>query len=222
MPYSVQEGSMKRRHFVRTIAAIPAAQLIAQQAPAPAASAQAAPAQAGRAGSAAGIDQLQLTGEDVTAETATGFFAPEQFAALRRLGALLKPPLKGYPGATEAGAAEFLDFLIGVSPADTQQLYKNGLDALNAQARKQFQKAFSALDDSQADAVIRPLLVVIPYARDLPEDPVKRFVAQAHRDLTTATQNSREWAAVGASNGRRGAGGLYVNPIDPIYKISNS
>jgi len=220
---------MKRRNFFRTVAAIPAAQLIAQQTPPPAAPAQAPSPAAGRGGGgrggagagAAASDQLQLTGEDVTAETVTGFFAPEQFATLRRLGALLKPPLKGYPGATEAGAAEFLDFLIGVSPADTQKLYKNGLDALNAQARKQFQKAFSALDDSEADAVIRPLLVVIPYARDQPEDPVKRFVAQAHRDITTATQNSREWAAVGAANGRRaGAGGLYVNPIDPIYKMS--
>ena len=203
---------MKRRNFFRTVAAIPAAQLMAQQSTPPA-----APGPGSRAGNA---DQLQLTGEDVTAETVAGFFAPAQFAALRRLGALLKPPLKGYPGAVEAGAAEFLDFLIGASPADSQALYKNGLDALNAQAGKQFQKAFSALNDSQADAVIRPLLVVIPYARDLPEDPLKRFVAQAHRDLTTATQNSREWAAVGAASGRRGAGGLYVNPIDPIYKIS--
>jgi hypothetical protein len=214
---------MKRRHFFRTIAAIPAGQLIAQQAPAPAAPAQAARSAAGRAASST---QLQITDVDLTAEAAPAFFAPEQLAALRRLGALLQPPLNGNPGATEAKAAEFLDFLVGVSPADSQKLYKYGLDALNSQARKQFRKAFADLDDSQADAVVRPLLTPIPWPEDLPEDPVKRFVARAHRDLRTATQNSREWAVAAASSGRRGGrgggfgggGGSYLNPIDPVYK----
>jgi hypothetical protein len=220
---------MKRRHFFRTIAAIPAGQLIAQQAPAPAAPA-ATPAQAARpaAGRGAAATQLQITDADLTCEAAPAFFAAEQLAALRRLGALLQPPLNGSPGAAEAKAAEFLDFLIGASPADSQKLYKNGLDALNAQARKQFRKAFAELDDTQADAVVRPLLTPIPWAEDLPEDPAKRFVARAHRDLRTATQNSREWAVAGASSGRRGGrgggfgggggGGSYLNPIDPIYK----
>jgi hypothetical protein len=50
------------------------------------------------------------------------------------------------------------------------------------------------------------------------------FLAEAHRDIRTATQNSREWAAAGASSGRRGGafggggGGSYINPIDPTYK----
>jgi len=213
---------MKRRHFFRTIATIPAAQLIAQQTPAPAAPAQAASPAVGRGAAAT---QLQITDAGLTAEAAPAFFAAEQLAALRRLGALLQPPLNGSPGATEAKAAEFLDFLIGVSDADSQKVYKNGLDTLDAQARRQFRKAFSELDDSQADAVVRPLLTPIPWAEDLPEDPVKRFIARAHRDLRTATQNSREWATAVASSGRRGGrgggfggGGQYLNPIDPIYR----
>jgi len=55
------------------------------------------------------------------------------------------PPMRGNPGAIECGAPEFLDFLIGASPADRQRLYRNGLDMLNAHARKQFNKSFAEL-----------------------------------------------------------------------------
>ena len=121
---------------------------------------------------------------------------------MRKLGGLLQPPLKGRPGALDCGAPEFLDYLIGVSPADRQQLYKAGLDSLNAQAKKQYGKTFADLEASQADAILKPLLVVIAWDEDLPKDPVKHFVAQAHRDFRTATVNSRDYAASAASSGR--------------------
>jgi hypothetical protein len=128
--------------------------------------------------------------------------------------------MRGNPGATECGAPEFLDFLIGVSPADRQKLYRTGLDNLNARARKQFNKSFADLDDKQADAIIRPLLAPVPWVHDAPKDPSLHFMAEAHRDIRQATQNSREYAAGGAGSGRRGGGfgGGYLNPIDPIYR----
>src|ERR1700733_5869819 len=49
---------------------------------------------------------------DAIAQADAHFFSPDQFATLRRLGEILQPPYKGYPGATEAGVPEFLDFLI--------------------------------------------------------------------------------------------------------------
>jgi hypothetical protein len=165
---------------------------------------------------------------DASAAPAPSFFTAAQFGALRRLGNLLAAPRDGFPGAVEAKAPEFLDFLIGVSPADSQQLYRNGLDALNAQALKQFKKSFADLDDAQADAVIRPLLVTIAWEKEMPSDPVKHFVAQAHQDLQTATRNSREYATATSTSGRRAGGrgfggfgggaGSYVLPIDPVYK----
>ena len=54
------------------------------------------------------------------------FFDAAQFAALRRLGQILVPARPNAPGAIEAEAAEFLDFLIGQSPADRQSLYRDG------------------------------------------------------------------------------------------------
>ena len=213
---------MKRRRFLQTIAATPAVPLAAQQA------ASAPPAQApagGRGGGGAfrGMQSpqpLETTATDEAAQAAApSFFTADQFATLRRLGALLEPPLNGHPGSTVAGAPEFLDFLIGVSPADRQKLYREGLDALNAQARKQFKQAFAALDDAQADAIVRPLLVVIPWPEDLPPEKTRHFLAQAHRDFRTATQNSREWAEAAAGSGRRrgfGGMGLYWLPVDPV------
>jgi hypothetical protein len=210
---------MKRRQFIRALTAAPAAPLLkAQQTAAPG---PAPAAQRGRVGQP--VPQFATAQPDAAAAPAPSFFDVGQFDALRRLGDLLAPARDGYPGATEAGAPEFLDFLIGVSPAESQQLYREGLDALNAQANKQFGKGFAELDDIRADAVLRPLLVPIAWEKELPSDPAKRFVAQVRVDLQTATRNSREYATAASASGRRGRGfggsaGLYWLPIDPIYK----
>jgi hypothetical protein len=221
---------MKRRRFLQAIAAAPAAvplaaQESAQRAPAAGDAPKAAPARGGGFRGGEGAPLLETTEVDLTAETAAPtFFAADQFAALRALGNLLQPPMKGHPGAAETRAAEFLDFLIGVSPADRQQVYREGLDALNSQAKKKFKKLFADLDATEADAIVRPLLVVIPWSEDLPKDPVRHFIAQAHRDFRTATENSREWAGAQASSGRRGGrgfgggAGLYWLPIDPVVR----
>jgi hypothetical protein len=213
-------SSMKRRGFVKTLIALPAAPALAapQQSANPPAPAAQPPT--GRFGQG-NIPKFELTQTEVVGEPTQNFFTPTQFAALRKLSEVLMPPMRGLPGALECGAPEFLDFLIGSSPADRKALYRNGLDTLNARAKSQFHKSFAELDAIQADAVIRPLLAPLPWAYDLPKDPAMHFMAEAHRDIRTATQNSREYAAAGASSGRRsgfGGGGSYLNPIDPIYK----
>ena len=64
--------------------------------------------------------KLTVSAPDVVAEAATRFFDPEAFQAFRHLGEILVPPRQNLPGAVQAEAAEFLDFLIGQSPADRQ------------------------------------------------------------------------------------------------------
>jgi hypothetical protein len=197
---------MRRRRFFQAIAAAPAAPvLLAQQQPG-ARSESAAPA---------GEDtRLEGTVADAAAVTVPRFFTPAQLAALRRLADRIMPPLNGNPGALEAGAPEFLDFLIGQSPSDRQQIYRTGLDALNSQAKKRFQKAFADTDAAQADALLAPLRE--PWSPEPPSDPLARFLAEAKRDIRTATVNSREYSAAGqAAGGRRfGGGGLYWYPLD--------
>jgi hypothetical protein len=220
---------MKRRKFVQSLLAAPAvpAALGASQAPPPAAAPKQQPEP--KANTPArqeprqppSVPHLDLTEVDVTAEPAPHFFTPAQFATLRKLGAILMPPLKNNPGALDAQAPEFIDFLIGVSPAERQKSYQFGLDQLEAQAKSKYGKSFCDVDDAQAGAILRPLLVPRFWPEDLPSDPLQAFVAQVHEDLRTATMNSREWAAASEKSGHhftrgfRGSG-YYWFPIDPI------
>jgi len=220
---------IKRRNFVRGLLiahTIPAAVIAEQSQSPPAAPQQQPPPQPNTPARQVprqpqNVPQLETIEIDLTAETSPRYFSALQFATLNKLAELLVPPAKGNPGALDAKAPEFLDFLISVSPADRQQIYRHGLDALNEQATKEFSKSFSELDAKQADAILRPLLVARPWPQDLPSDPVRSFVAQVHEDLRTATTNSREWAEAAAKSGHhftRGyqGSGFYWAPIDPI------
>jgi hypothetical protein len=148
---------------------------------------------------------------DAVAQTDASFFNEQQLATLRRLSEILLPPLRGYPGAKEAGTPEFIDFLVGVSPADRQQMYQSGLDRLDAEAKQQFGVAFSRLDKTQADQLLRPWLRT--WMTDHPPtEPYARFINIAHSDIRTATINSEAW-----SKARQRAPDmeLYWFPVDP-------
>jgi hypothetical protein len=162
---------------------------------------------------------LEVTPPDSVAEPVARFFAPAQFLALHRLSGLIQPPMRGNLGALDCGAPEFLDFLIGASPADRQQLYRTGLDTLNAHAKKQFSKSFADLDDAEAHTILQPMLVAVPWPKDPPKDTLLQFMFAVREDVPMATRNSPEYAAAAASAGRRaGGGGLVWNPIDPVYR----
>jgi hypothetical protein len=148
---------------------------------------------------------------DAVAQTNANFFNEQQLATLRHLSEILLPPLKGYPGAKEAGTPEFIDFLIGASPMERQQMYQFGLDRLDAEAKHHFSTTFSALDKTQADQLLRPWLRT--WMTDHPpSEPYAHFINIAHSDIRTATINSQAW-----SEARRQAPDveLYWFPIDP-------
>jgi hypothetical protein len=194
---------MKRRSFLQTVVAAPlvAAPVAAAPAPQP----QAAPPQ--------DAPKVEYTYTEVVAEPAPRFFNAQQFAALRKLGDLIMPPMNGAPGALEAQVPEFLDFLIGASPAERQQLYTVGLDRLNAQTKKEFNKSFAEVDAAQADKLLAPLRQ--PWTYDPPADPLARFLIAAKQDLRNATVNSREYNTAAASGGRRPGGvGQYLYSMD--------
>lgn len=197
---------MKRRKFIQTLAAAPAIAV-----PASLETKAETPASAQRPQEDA--PKLETAPLDAAGETTPRFFSAPQFAALKKLSNIILPPLNGMPGALDAGAPEFLDFLIGKSPADRQQIYKGGLDALNAQATKRFGKAFADVTDAQAAELLAPLKQ--PWTYDPPADPFARFLREAKQDVRNATMNSREYTAASSSGGRRGGGlGQYWYPID--------
>lgn len=149
---------------------------------------------------------------DAAAETVLHFFTAQQFATLRKLADILMPA-SGAPGALEAKAPEFLDFFLSQSSADRQQLYRNGLDGLNAQSKRRFTKPFADVDAGQADMLLAPLRE--PWTYDAPADPVAAMLRAAKDDVRRATTNSREWnLAATAGRTRGGGGGLYWLPID--------
>ena len=198
---------MKRRSLLQALAA--AAPLAAQPQITP--SATPPPP---RPGGGTEPPKLETSVADAVSEMAPRFFNPQQFAALRKLGETLMPPLNGAPGSTEAHAPEFLDFLMGESPADRQQLYRAGLDALNAAARRRFNKPFAETNAAQAAELLSPLRE--RWTFDPPADPLARFLRAAKADVRTATMNSREYVTAGSAGGRRGFGGQgqYWYPLD--------
>jgi hypothetical protein len=167
------------------------------------------------------------------------FFTRQQFATLRQLCVLMMPALNGYPSAVDAGVPEFLDFLVGDTPAgqqqsyaaalagsaparqvvtgsmDRKQMYAAGLERLESEARQRFSKSFAALDPAQADALLAPALA--PWMADHPpRDPFQRFINVVHLDIRTATMNSAAWSDAAVAAGERAPGiGSYWSPIDP-------
>lgn len=205
---------MKRRRFFKTLAAVPAGSALLAQQPGANQSAPGVPVNPTRGvqpppnANSDDIPKLEATVPDGAADAMPHFFTAPQFAALQKVSDLMMPAGAGSPGALACGAPDFLDFLIGDSAAERQRVYRAGLDGLNAQAAKQFNKSFGDLDATQAAALLTPLRQ--PWTYDEPADPVARFLRVAKLDIRTATLNSRE-----AGAGRRFAGsGLYWYPLD--------
>jgi hypothetical protein len=156
------------------------------------------------------IARLDTAATDAVGKPVPRYFSAPQLAALRQLSDIILPSIAGAPGAREAGAPEFLDFLIGESPPASQTLYRSGLDALNTRANAQFSRAFAALDGTQADALLAPLRE--PWTWEEPSDTFAAFLRQAKSDILTAALNSREWITAAQRN-RGGAGnGTYWLP----------
>ena len=228
---------MKRRDFVKGLAAATTAGAALAQEKAPPQAKNPAPSPStvnqgstsvapNNASSPAATAQLQqnaafhspnipTTLPDTVATTDTHYFAPVRYATFVHLCEIMMPASGGYPGALEADTPQFLDFHVAGSPADRQAMYNDGLDRLNADSMKKFNIAFAKTDAKQADAVIRPFLKGW-LTNHPPREKHERFIALAHRDIRTATLNSPVWAATAEASGERTPGvGLYWAPIDP-------
>jgi hypothetical protein len=215
---------IQRRDFAKGMIAIAASAktLFGQQEAAPmAATAEPTPPAAlapmPLSGGLDGITSLPMISfvPDEMAETAAHFFNTGQMATLRKLGDIFMPARKDYPGSMEAGAPEFLDFLIGASGADRQQTYQSGLDKLDEDATHKFGMPFADLTAPQIDELIRPWLRT--WMPDHPPtEPFARFINVVHSDLRAATINSQAWNEKAKDAGHRAQGvERYWFPVDP-------
>ena len=159
------------------------------------------------------IPKLATSNAEAVGDAVARYFSAPQMAALRRLGDLVVPAASNHPGAREAKAAEFLDFLLSQSPADRQSLYRAGLDRLQGESQRRFGAPFEKITAQQADTVLAPMHAAWTYAA--PADPFALFLREAKEDLLEATVNSREYAEAQAAAGRRGTGiGTYWYPVE--------
>lgn len=198
---------MKRRRFIQAIASMSAAPAVLVQQ----VSGRTLTQQQTAASQNQTVEPVVL---DAVGETVPGFFSPDQFAALRHLCEMLMPEINGKPGALDAGVPEFLDFLIGDSPPDRQELYRTGLDRLNAESQQRFSKRFADLRATQATALLTPLQQA--WTQEPAANPLGRFLAVAKEDVRRATVNSLEWnTAQNEAGGRRRSGvGMYWYTIE--------
>ena len=203
---------MKRRDALKSMAALSAAisapeALFSQQ---PAARAALSPPAQEEADTGA----LPLTLAGDVGESPLHFFTVAEMVAFRRLSEVLMPRTRT-PGALEAGAPEFLDFLLSRSEARRQALYRQGLARLDAEAQRQFHKPFAELGYSQIDPLLEPLRQ--PWTAHPAPDALADFLRAAKEDVLRATVNSRQWGL--ATDARRrgalsGSGGTYWYPME--------
>jgi hypothetical protein len=210
---------MRRRDFVRAVLAVGAAPevLLSQQAanlapppPAP------VPWLLGL-NSKTPIPHVEAAEEVALAEVR--FFTPQQMATLTRLSDVLMPPVGNKPGAVQAETPMFLDFLIGSSPETRKQVYRQGLDWLEAESKKKFNTEFARLTDQQAGEMLKPWLRTW-FSDHPPTEEHADFVNVAHDDIRTATVNSKAWFVapqVGAEP--RTQEELYWSPIQPDISL---
>jgi hypothetical protein len=194
---------MKRRSVLQTLAALPAASLLKAQPPVvPPKPSPAAVEE---------IPAIESTIPDMAGNTVPSFFSQTQMAALGRLSELIAPAMNGVPGAREARAPEFLDFLISKSPADRQELYRHGLDELNSRARSEFHLPFAEVSPEQAAKLLAPLCA--PWTAR--PDQFNGFLRAAKQDILQATENSYDWIHVMSKRVRSAGGlGMYWFPIE--------
>jgi len=206
---------MLRREFVRAVIAVTAAPklLLGQQQANPAPPPPAPVPWTLGLNPRTPLPQVEVA-EDIAASELR-FFTTLQMQTLIRLSDLLVPASSEKPGALEAQAPAFLDFLIGSSSEARQQVYSGGLDWLESESHKKYSLPFAKLDDTQAGALLKPWLRTW-MSDHPPTEPHADFINIAHDDIRTATVNSKPWTDASPAAGPDPYNSsLYWFPIEP-------
>ena len=208
---------MERREFLRAMAVLAATPkwLLAQQ------TSNAAPALPAPVPWTLGLNARTPLPHTMTAdalsETVPAFFSAVNMETLSRLADVMLPRTSSHPGALDAKTPQFLDFLIGHSPAVRGSLYTGGLNWLDMEARLQYKRPFARLEIAQIDALIKPWLRT--WMTDHPPTQTHAdFINIVHADVRTATVNSQVWFDSLDAKAQENTMQLYWSPIEPdIY-----
>lgn len=147
------------------------------------------------------LAQIPTTAAEAVSMGLSKFFSTADLESFALLGDAVVPAFDGRPGARDAEAADFLDFLIGQSPADVQALYRSGLATWNLRRKAGTAAALKELNE--------------PWSHAGPTVPYAKFLTAAKIAFYQATVNSRQWATAMSGRSRAAAGiGSYWLPIE--------
>jgi hypothetical protein len=107
------------------------------------------------------------------------FLTTAEYAAVDLLAETILPADDQSPGARAARVADYLDLLLGESPADVQQRWRTGLAGLDTAARARASRPFGELSAADATAV----LVELARNEANPQTPLELFFKDA-KDAT--------------------------------------
>ena len=99
------------------------------------------------------------------------FFTPGQSELVDRLADMIIPVDERSPGAHEAKASLFIDLMAAGSGQDIQNAWREGLAAVDAEARRRFQAPFLKGAAARQDAI----LAAIAVSELHPETAAQRF-----------------------------------------------
>ena len=122
-----------------------------------------------------GSDRLQVR----PARYAPRFFSADEYAVVERLAELVIPR-DDTPGATDAGVAEFIDFMVDRDPG-VQYRFRYGLVWLDARARKTQGRPFGDLAPAEQEDILGGLAY---RARHRPGEEEGRAFFKLFREYT--------------------------------------
>ena len=82
------------------------------------------------------------------------FFTSEDMETLDRLTEILIPADEHSPGASAALVNRFLDVLVSEGPDAGRRIWREGLDLVDTEARRLFQRAFRACEPAQQEQIV--------------------------------------------------------------------
>ena len=105
------------------------------------------------------LSRVLAVRRDLIAQAASGAttLTPAELATLRAVCGRIIPSDENGPGATEAGAANYIDRALGGALAESRRAYVEGLASIDAAAQRTHGAPFAKLPTAQQDAVLTGL-----------------------------------------------------------------
>ena len=99
------------------------------------------------------------------------FFDDAQRATLDRLSDIIIPSDDQSPGAHAAGVVKYLDLLAAHAPAERQQQWRRGVEAVESAARSRYAHSFTECTPAQQEAIV----ALMAHDEGSPQNDLERF-----------------------------------------------